>query len=294
MPVSLGVKGPADRSWSMLQVTCKPSELDEPTRAFYCRTLRVLRAGGIGHLVGGAYALERYTGIERHTKDLDVFVRRRDCADALTVLATAGGCQCELTHPHWLAKVHCGERFVDVIFSSGNGIAEVDEQWFAHARRAEVLGEPTLLCPPEEIIWSKAFIMERERYDGADVAHLLRACGRSLDWTRLLERFGAEWPVLVSHLVLFDYIYPGERAQIPAQVRRELWRRQARLARAPAALGSDTVRPLCRGTLLSRAQYLIDVEEWGYGDARLSPPSHMTREQVAHWTAAIENEEPHG
>ena len=26
-------------------------------------------------LVGGAYAFARYTGIERHTKDFDVFVR---------------------------------------------------------------------------------------------------------------------------------------------------------------------------------------------------------------------------
>ena len=60
--------------------------------------------------------------------------------------------------------------------------------------------------------------MERERYDGADVAHLLRAHGDRLDWPRLLRRFGPHWRVLLSHLVLFGFIYPGERALVPAWV----------------------------------------------------------------------------
>jgi hypothetical protein len=58
----------------------------------------------------------------------------------------------------------------------------------------------------EETIWSKAFVMERERYDGADIAHLLRASAERLDWHRLLERFDAHWPVLLSHLILFGFI----------------------------------------------------------------------------------------
>ena len=45
---------------------------------------------------------------------------------------------------------------------------------------------------------------------------------------------------------------------------------------------------MCSGTLLSRAQYLIDIEHWGYRDARLVPPAVMTDAQVDRWTAAIE------
>jgi hypothetical protein len=40
------------------------------------------------------------------------------------------------------------------------------------------------------MIWSKAFIMERERFDGADVMHLIHENANRLDWNRLLERFG--------------------------------------------------------------------------------------------------------
>src|SRR5205085_362129 len=115
-----------------------------------------------------------------------------------------------------------GDSFIDIIFSSGNGLATVDEGWFSYAVKADVFGEPVLLCPPEETIWSKAFIQERERYDGADVAHLIRARGRDFDWPRLLRRFGPHWPVLLSHLILFGYIYPGERAIIPAGVMQDL------------------------------------------------------------------------
>ena len=41
----------------------------------------------------------------------------------------------------------------------------MDAEWFAHARDGEVLGLPVKLCPPEEeLIRSKAFVQERERF----------------------------------------------------------------------------------------------------------------------------------
>jgi hypothetical protein len=60
--------------------------------------------------------------------------------------------------------------------------------------------------------------MERERFDGADIAHILRCCVAEIDWPHLLRRFGPDWRVLLSHLVVFGYVYPGERARIPAAV----------------------------------------------------------------------------
>jgi hypothetical protein len=237
-------------------------------------------------LVGGAYALSRYTGIFRDTKDVDIFVRPADIEPALAALALAGY-RTELTFSHWLGKAFDGEHMVDVIFSSGNGFAVVDDAWFEHSVEDTVLGVPTRLCPVEEMIWSKAFIMERERYDGADIAHLLRARAESLDWRRLLHRFGPYWRVLLSHLVLFGFIYPAERARVPSRVMTELLRRLAVDYRQP-----EPEAALCCGTLLSRAQYLIDVETWGYQDARLGPEGTMTADEVAEWTAAIEAPTP--
>ena len=256
---------------------------------FYLAALHALRRSGIDFLIGGAYALERYTSVARDTKDLDIFVRPEDCEGVLAAFAEAGF-DTDLTFPHWLAKARAGGEMVDVIFSSGNGCARVDDEWFRYAIDDQVLDLPVRLIPVEEMIWSKGLIMERERYDGADVIHLLRARGGSLAWPRLLRRFGSSWRVLLSHMILFGFIYPGQRDVIPADVMCELIARLDRETRAPAVDGADA--RLCRGTLLSRQQYLVDVERWGYRDARLRPEGTMSEADIAAWTAAIEGPLP--
>ncbi len=260
--------------------------LPPATRDFYVRAMRLLDEAGIEFLVGGAYAFERYTGIARHTKDFDIFVHPRDVERVLATLGAAG-CETELPFPHWLGKARCGDDFVDVIFSSGNGVAVVDDGWFEHAVEEEVFGRRVRLIPAEEMIWSKAFIMERERFDGADVAHILRSSAERLDWTRLVARFGDAWRVLFTHLVLFGFIYPGERHRIPPGVLSEL---SARLQRELATPAAGT--PVCRGTILSRAQYLVDVERWGYTDPRLAPEGNLTEREAAIWTAGIAEDGP--
>ena len=256
-----------------------------PDCALYGQALARLGESEIPFLIGGAFALERYTGIARNTKDLDIFLRPGDLDAVLTELADLG-CRTEVPFPHWLAKARTAEGVIDFIFSSGNGVARVDDEWFEHAVDTEILGFPVKLCPAEETIWSKALIMERERYDGADVTHLIRALGPQLDWARMLRRFGPHWRVLLSHLVLFGFIYPGERWRVPADVLRDL---TARLLTEVQA--SDPDERLCRGTLLSRAQYLHDLNAWAYRDARLQPTGAMTRDDVARWTAGIDEQE---
>ena len=265
-------------------ITTPELELDgSATANFYRDALALMVKSEIPFVVGGAFALQRYTGLARDTKDIDIFVRPEDIEPTLAMFERAGY-STELPYPHWLAKAHCGELFIDVIFSSGNGLAVVDDEWFNHAPDAEVMGLPVKLSPVEEIIWSKAFIMERERFDGADVAHLLHATAQSLDWHRLLRRFDGHWQVLFTHLVLFGYIYPTERHLIPNWVLTQLTEKfQAGVSPASARI--------CRGTYLSRAQYLPDITDWGYLDARLVPAGPMTAEHADIWTtAAIEDD----
>ena len=133
------------------------------------------------------------------------------------------------------------------------------------------------------MILSKSFVMERERYDGADVAHLILALGAKLDWERLLSRFEKNWRVLFAHLVLFGFIYPAERSRVPNWVMRELHARM----RAEHATQSHAEH-VCQGTLLSREQFLIDIQDWGYNDARLTTGA-MTEAQIEHWTRGIDN-----
>jgi hypothetical protein len=258
--------------------------LDDAKRALYQRALRLLVDSETPFLVGGAYAFERYTRIERHTRDFDVFVRPADVQRILDRFSAAGY-HIEVTFPHWLAKIREGDGYVDVIFSSGNAVATVDDLWFQHSVEAQVLEVPVRLVPAEEMIWSKGFVMERERYDGADIHHLILALGAALDWKRLVWRYGQHGRVLLAHLVLYGFAYPSERERVPQWVLEELMERIRHEMRTPPSAAR-----VCQGTLLSRSQYLADLAA-GFLDARLKPIGRMSSADVRLWTEAAKRDE---
>lgn len=245
--------------------------LEQPAREFYLRAMAILDESKIPYLVGGGYALAVHAGIQRATKDMDLFVRQGDHDHALDALAAAGY-RTERTF-HFLGKALHGSAFVDILYTSGNGLCPVDDDWFSHARQAPVLGRLTLVCPVEEMIWCKTFVQERDRFDGADVAHLLLAGARDLNWPRLLHRFVGHERVLLAHLVLFGYIYPSEMQRIPEWVMEELIGRMRH--ELPAAVR------FCRGTFFSHNQYATDIQRWGYVDARLAPLGPLSPEAIS-------------
>ena len=253
-------------------------ETDADKVAFYRSTLELFKAEGLPFLVGGTHAYFRYTGIPRETKDFDVFVRRSDYPAFETALKRSGY-ETELTFPHWLGKIKKGKAFIDIIFSGGNGEAAVDDEWFAHSVDGKIFGLDVRLAAPEEMIWSKTYVMERERYDGADVMHLLLRTGKRLDWDRLVRRFGDHWHLLLMQIIKFSFVYPSERHRIPAAVTEELMQR--------FQTQPPVEERVCRGTMTSRAQYLVDVRHWGFTDARLEPHGNLSEDDVERWTAAI-------
>jgi hypothetical protein len=253
----------------------------ETSDEFYTAAVHVMQNAGIPFLVGGAYALRHYTAVIRDTKDFDVFLRHDDLPRTLDAFRQAGY-HADLAYSHWLAKVHYGEAFIDLIFRAGNGLCKVDDGWFRNAEKVVLLGLNVELVRPEHMIWQKAYIMERERFDGADIAHLLRGRADKIDWEDLIRCFGPDWRVLLSHLVLFGFIYPGERSMIPPDVMSKLLRR---LESEGDSKGEDV--KLCQGTLISRAQYLPDIERWGYRDVRLQGRSEITQHEIEAWTNAI-------
>jgi hypothetical protein len=251
---------------------------------FYKDVVERLTHAGIPFAACGAFAFAHFTGIHRDTKDLDLMLKRSDVERALTLLESAGY-RSQLTFPHWLAKVYEGPGedadFVDLIFNSGNGVAPVDDAFFRRGPELSLFGCNVTVCPIEEMIWTKAFVMERERYDGADIAHLLHICGGQLDWRWLLRRFDAHWRLLFVHVTLLGYIYPNERLGVPAWVLRALQARFEQESRV-RSVGA----PVCGGTLVSRQQFLVDVIDWGYVDGRLAA-GVMSEDEIEAWTRAI-------
>jgi hypothetical protein len=231
----------------------------ESRHAFYRGVVRELAGAGMPVLVGGAYAMRYYAGVRRDTKDLDLFLERARSRKAVRLLSRRGY-SARIVSSHWLGKVFSEDAYVDLIFGSRNGLCAVDPGWFRHAEPGRYLGIPVHWVPVEEMIWSKAFVMARDRFDGGDIAQLIRARGRTLNWTRLLERFGSHWPILFVHLLLFTFAFPSERGAVPAWLLEELERRRREEPR--------NGRRVCRGTLLSPAEYLEDIRRRGFADAR--------------------------
>jgi hypothetical protein len=226
-------------------------------RSVYREALRALRSSRIPFLVSGAFAMSHYARVWRATKDLDVFLEREHVDEALAALAGAGF-DVELTDAKWLAKARREDVYIDLIFAAGNLIGVIDRSWFDRARVARVLGTSVLLVAPEDLISFKAFICERHRFDGADIAHMILGLEGRLDWAHLLARMGEHWELLFFHLMFFRYVYPRHRSMVPAWLMDELVERLRR---------DDAAKAGFRGTLVSIESFERDVER-GYGDPR--------------------------
>jgi hypothetical protein len=246
--------------------------IPEEEREVYRRALHAMNEAQVPYVVAGAYAMYEHTGIYRQTKDLDLFVEPTVVLAAAHALRAAGFLM-RLEDLHWLAKGTMGDRFVDLIYGMGNGVAFIDDQWHARSRPGVVAAHGVRVAPVEELIWHRLFISERHRHDTSDILHLLLCVGDTLDWERLLERVGLHWPLLLAQCQMFSYVYPGHRSNIPSWVMEKL------LEQARADVGRDEEESdVTRGTLISRFSFAIDVREWGFAD----PRADLVRRARAH------------
>lgn len=251
---------PAPAGGAVIAAAASPSPPSPEAEAFYAEALRELAGLDVPFLLSGTYAVAAYTGISRPTKDLDIFCKAGDLPRVLSHFQAAGY-GIEIEDERWIGKVRRDGLFFDVICASPNCAMPITDQWFEEARQVEILGTLVRIVAPTELVWSKAFIQLRHRYDGSDIAHMILKQHEAIDWRRLLSHMEAHWEVLLMHLLNFRWIYPTERNHIPRWLLDELLER--------LRLQLDLPLPrmkVCRGRMLSREDYQIDVQEWGFAD----------------------------
>lgn len=233
--------------------------MDDPT-PFYTQVIRLLKMQKIDFLIGGTFAVRLYTGIQRDTKDLDLFCKAGDYPRILNMLSK-NGYEVDVEDERWIAKAYKNKAYVDLIFGSANAITSVDDTWFRDAPSRKLFGMYIKVIPPEFLIWSKAFVQDRYKYDGSDIAHMILKKHDKIDWKRLLLHMEMYWEVLLVHLLNFRFVYPTQRGIIPKWLLEELLDR----------LGQQDTVPVphmnvCRGRLFSREDYAVDVRKWGFAD----------------------------
>ena len=112
----------------------------------------------------------------------------------------------------------------------------------------------------EELIASKVFVTRRERFDGADICHIIYGTRGKFDWRRLMSLLGEHWQMLLWDLVLYQYIYPGHCDFVPQEIWKEL------LQRFKVELQHPNKAIDFRGSLIDEKMFSIDVLEWGKRD----------------------------
>jgi Nucleotidyl transferase of unknown function (DUF2204) len=251
----------------------EPVTLPEKQGLLFQEVLLTLGEKDVPFVVAGAFALQEHTGICRWTKDLDIFLTAENAAVALRHLASRGF-DCEVRDPVWLYKAHRDDFFVDLITGMSNGVIFVDDTWIERGKPAIVYGVSTRVLAPEELIASKIFVIRRERFDGADIAHVVYGTGGNLDWDRLLVLAGEHWELLLWALVLFRYVYPGQTHYVPPDVWNTL------LERFNKEITNPNLNAKFRGSLVDDHMFAVDVNDWGLENVleeyRSNRLSHLT------------------
>ncbi|GHA80496.1 nucleotidyltransferase [Pontibacter akesuensis] len=225
---------------------------------FYREALGILSNSDADFMVGGGFALRLYTDIMRDTKDLDIFCKSGDTPRILKAFKEAGY-ETELTDARWLAKAINGDNFMDIIFNNPGNHCAVDDEWFARSTSSELLGIKVKVIPAETLIWSKLYVQNRERFDGADINHIILRYGDKLDWKWLWHHMDVHWQLLLSQVLSFQFVYPSERDLVPRWLFDELMvRAQEQFDMPPPK------EKICRGPLIDQTQYATDITEWDY------------------------------
>lgn len=223
--------------------------------ALFREVIELMNRNKVQCVVSGAFALHEHTGIWRDTKDLDLFMPANEVRRALKLLER-DGFQTEILDPVWLAKAWRGGYFVDLITGMSNGVIRVDYSWIKRASRSDIFGTSIRVLAPEELIASKVFVTRRERFDGADICHVIYGTRGKFDWNRLLRLLGEHWEMLLWYLVLYHYVYPAHSDYVPPSIWDEL------LQRFQVELKHPNKPLQFRGSLIDEKMFAIDVQEW--------------------------------
>jgi hypothetical protein len=191
----------------------------------YGEVMRQARERGISFAVGGGIAVATYVPSRIVTKDVDLYVKPSDRDEMIGIVSGMGLRDYFEKSPyqrHWIHRRYCDDTIVDIMWGMPNHRAVVDDGWLENGREVEMCGERFRVLPPEELIWAKIYVLQRDRTDWPDILNIMYAAMPELDWDRLIERAGTDAPLLEALLSIFRWLSPSRAAMVPKWVERKL------------------------------------------------------------------------
>jgi hypothetical protein len=225
---------PATHTGSLADVSCSMelnfpvTELDAPPEwenrlldpewSVYRRVIQEARAAGIRFAIGGAFATAVYTGELRNTKDFDFYVLPEDREAMIGAISRAGLRDHYDRLPYdrsWIYRASQGDVIVDTIWAMANQRTQVDTRWLSHGPMVTIRGQRLRVIPIEELIWTKLYVLQRERSDWGDVLKLIDARAESVEWDHLRSRLAEDTPLLTGALAVLSWLAPDRARDIP-------------------------------------------------------------------------------
>ena len=204
------------------QVRLEWQEHIEPAEwTVYQRVVTQARSAGLPFAFGGAFATAVYTGQLRNTKDFDFYIRPADTEAMIGAISRAGLRDHYDRLPYdrkWIYRASEDGVIVDAIWARANLRTTVDEEWLSAGPEVTIRGERLRAIPIEELIWTKLYVLQRERSDWGDVFNLMDAQAPSIEWDRLIVRMGTDQPLLAGALSVFAWLAPDRAVDIPDAV----------------------------------------------------------------------------
>lgn len=195
-----------------------PAQIPDDQWAVYQRVIELAQAREIPFAIGGGFAAISYTGQWRNTKDLDFFIlpeHRQAMIQAVTDTGLSDYFAVKEYDRGWIYRSHQGDTIVDLIWMMANRRAQVDKAWLERGPEIDVRGLKLRLIPPEETLWCKLYILQRDRCDWSDALNIVYSLGPELDWQHLVNRMQEDTPLLSALLSVFGWICPDRAHDLP-------------------------------------------------------------------------------
>lgn len=192
--------------------------------AIYREVMLEVEKAGIPFSVGGGIAAMAYADQARDSRDLDLYIVQRDCPAVIKVLKNLRFEDYYSEKPyerHWIYRSYREGTIVDVMWAMANRRSYVDDSWLS-GPRLTIEDVHVRLLPPEEILWTKLYVLQRDRSDWSDALNMLYVVGPSLNWRRLFDRAGEDKGLLAGLVAVFRWLAPGRARELPRFVWREL------------------------------------------------------------------------
>ena len=251
-----------------------PKRFGEEEWALYKGVIQEARRRGLPFAIGGGLAAMTYAGQWRNTKDLDFYILPRDREAMIDVLNHFGLQDYYDRQPYdrnWIYRGCKDGNIVDIMWAMANQRAVAEESWLA-GPEVEADGERFRLLPPEEALWTKLYIVQRDRADWPDAMNVLYGVGPQMDWRRLLPKLGPDKELLAALLSCFGWLCPERARELPAWLWNELG-----ITRPRAQGGLDLTRERAR---------LLDSRPW------FTPTLPKDDERISNLQISIESKEP--